>query len=217
MLEVTELTKYLGGRRVLDGLTLSCASGEVCAVVGENGAGKSTLLRIVSGMIEPDAGHVVINGELLEVSRPSARRQLGYAPDATEALPDLLVEEFMSLVRALKHLKTGDQLEPDFLVWRERLGLTGIWNQRLNTLSFGQRKRACTLAALAGDPWLLILDEPSNGLDPAGVEWMLRLIESRQAVGKATLLASNDRPFVSRLQARQYLLQAGKVAEKTAE
>jgi ABC-type multidrug transport system ATPase subunit len=213
MLEVSDVTKYLGGRRVLDGLTLSCAGGEVCAVLGENGAGKSTLLRVVSGMIAPDAGRVVINGELLEISGPSARRQLGYAPDASEALPDLLVAEFVSLVRALKRVGTGERLEADFLAWRERLGLAGIWDQRLSTLSFGQRKRACTLAALVGDPWLLILDEPSNGLDPAGVDLMVGLIESRQTAGKATLLASNDRPFVSRLRARHYLLHQGKVAE----
>jgi ABC-type multidrug transport system ATPase subunit len=123
------------------------------------------------------------------------------------------VEEFVSLVRALKHVGTDDRLEAELLAWRERLGLASIWNQRLSTLSFGQRKRACALAALVGDPWLLVLDEPSNGLDPAGVDLMVRLIEDRRTARKATLLASNDLPFVSRLHARQYLLHAGKIAE----
>jgi ABC-type multidrug transport system ATPase subunit len=212
MLEVEGVMKRLAGRRVLDGVSVSCASGEVCAILGENGAGKSTLLRVVCGTVEPDAGHVAIQGHELRGGGIAARRRLGYVPDATETLPDLLVEELVSLVCALKELPKNEKLQAEISLWRDRLALTPTWGQRFQTLSFGQRKRTCTLMALLGDPWLLILDEPSNGLDPGGVELMVDLIAERQRQGKAVLLASNDLPFLSHLHAKRHRLENGKLS-----
>ena len=201
MLHARDLRQAYRGRRVLDGLELACAPGEVCAVLGENGAGKSTLLRVLCGMLEPERGSVLIRGHELTGGGVDARRHLGYVPDGTEALPDLSLREFIALVRALKQLSADGAAERELAARRERWGLGEAWHQRLATLSFGQRKRACLLAALLGDPWLLILDEPSNGLDPSGVAQVLELITERQARGQATLLATNDLPFVRQLAA----------------
>jgi ABC-type multidrug transport system ATPase subunit len=184
---------------VLDGVELACAPGEVCAVLGENGAGKSTLLRVLCGMLEPEGGAILIQGHELTGGGVEARRHLGYVPDGTELLPDLSLREFIALVRSLRQLPADAAAERDLASRRQRLGLEQAWHQRLATLSFGQRKRACLLAALLGDPWLLILDEPSNGLDPSGVAQVLELIAERQARHQATLLASNDLPFVRQL------------------
>jgi ABC-type multidrug transport system ATPase subunit len=184
---------------VLDGLELACAPGEVCAVLGENGAGKSTLLRVLCGMLEPERGTVLLQGHELTGGGVEARRHLGYVPDGTEPLPDLSLREFIALVRSLKKLPADAAAERDLASRREALGLAQAWHQRLATLSFGQRKRACLLAALLGDPGLLILDEPSNGLDPAGVEQVLGLISERQARGQASLLATNDLAFLRQL------------------
>lgn len=214
MLEVVDVEKRLGGRRVLDRICLTCGPSEVCAVLGRNGAGKSTLLRVVAGMIEPDAGRVSVLGEPVTGGGTRARRHLGYVPDATDALPDLLVEEFVALVRALKDVPKDERAERELATWRERLELQSVWKQRLSSLSFGQRKRACTLAALVGDPWLLVLDEPSNGLDAAGSELLVELIATRRARGLATLLASNDLPFVEAVGARRYELRDGRIVEK---
>jgi ABC-type multidrug transport system ATPase subunit len=199
VLHARDLCQAYRGRRVLDGLELACAPGEVCAVLGENGAGKSTLLRVLCGMLEPERGTVLLQGHELTGGGVEARRHLGYAPDGTEPLPDLSLREFISLVRSLKQLSAGAAAERELASRRERLGLAQAWYQRLATLSFGQRKRACLLAALLGDPWLLILDEPSNGLDPSGVGLVLELIRERQARDQATLLATNDLPFVRQL------------------
>lgn len=168
-------------------------------MLGENGVGKSTLLRVLCGMLEPEHGAVTIQGHELTGGGVEARRHLGYVPDGRETLPDLSASEYVALVRSLRQLPADAAAERELDSWRERLGLAGAWHQRLATLSFGQRKRACLLAALLGDPWLLILDEPSNGLDPSGVVLVLELIAGRQAQGKATLLATNDLPFLRQL------------------
>lgn len=211
MLHVKAVSKAFLGRPVLDGIELGCAPGEVCAILGANGSGKSTLLRILSGMIEPDRGSVSILGEPLARGGIAARRQLGYVPDGLASLPDLLVQEFMALVRSLKQPASNPIAEQCWLSWRNQLGLDPIWYQRLGTLSFGQRKRACTLAALIGDPWLLLCDEPSNGLDASGSELMLELIRQRKAAGQATVVTTHDQPFAERLEARQFQLEAGKL------
>jgi ABC-type multidrug transport system ATPase subunit len=201
VLHVRDLTKAYRGRRVLDRLELACAAGEVCAVLGENGAGKSTLLRVLCGMLEPERGAIAIQGHELRGGGVEARRQLAYVPDGTETLPDLSLREFIALVRSLKQLPADAAAERELAARREWLGLEQAWHQRLATLSFGQRKRACLLAALLGDPWLLILDEPSNGLDPSGVAQVLELIAERRTRARATLLATNDLPFVRQLAA----------------
>ncbi len=211
MLVARGLSKTFRGRRVLDAIELTCTAGEVCVVLGENGSGKSTLLRVLCGMLEPDAGMVSILGHPLLDGGVEARRHLGYVPDGTDALPELSLREYISLVRALRGLANDHRVEQELLAWRERLELRAAWHQRLHTLSYGQRKRAGLLAALLGDPWLLILDEPSNGLDAGGVSLLCQLCQERRSSGRVTLLASNDVPFVSRLTARVLRIGAGKL------
>lgn len=213
MLVASGVSKTFRGRRVLDALELRCQPGEVCALLGENGSGKSTLLRVLCGMIEPDSGTVSIQGHPLQGGGVEARRHVGYVPDGTDALPELSLREYVSLVRALRRLPADEPAEQELLSWRDRLELRGAWHQRLHTLSYGQRKRASLLAALLGAPWLLILDEPSNGLDTDGVSLLCQLCEERRRASQVTLLAANDLPFVARLHARVLRLKAGKLSE----
>jgi ABC-type Mn2+/Zn2+ transport system ATPase subunit len=135
----------------------------------------------------------------------AARRALGYAPDTSDAFPDLSVRELLALVAALKRAAPP----PDAL--RERLGLAAVWHQRLRTLSFGQVKRTWLLAALVGDPPLLILDEPSNGLDPAGAADLADLLRERAAAGHAALVATNDAAFAARLGGARHRLAAARL------
>lgn len=173
----------------LKNITMNLKDGDRVGLVGHNGAGKSTLLRLCAGLLEPDAGRILLGGVSLSSVGARAQRHLGYVPDATEPLPEILVGEFVALVSALK------QAPPPPPELAERLSVRELWTQRLSTLSFGQRKRACVLAAHVGDPWLLVLDEPTNGLDPAGSALMQSLLVARAAAGKATILATNDAPF----------------------
>ncbi len=214
MLKLTDVCKVMASRRVLDGVNLSLARGEIGVVLGENGAGKSTLLRVVSGVLTADRGEVAIGGVSMRRDEVRAKGNLGYVPDATDALPELLVREFIDLVRALKRapLPTAN---PPAVPWIERLGLGTVWGQSMGSLSFGQRKRVCVLAALCGDPPLLAMDEPSNGLDPEGVALMTEIVHERQKSDGATLLSTNDAAFATRIGGSRYRLARGTLTRVT--
>jgi ABC-type multidrug transport system ATPase subunit len=196
MLHATALTKKLAGRAVLDGVELTCGPAQVVLVLGRNGAGKSTLLRVLAGLLEPDSGAVTLDGQAVHGARAPARRRIGYLPDATDIFPELSVRELVALVEALKQAPFSDE---QGRAWRSRLGLDEVWDQRLRTLSLGQRKRAYAMAALVGSPWLLVLDEPTNGLDPAGCDVIRQIITERQVAGEGTVVASNDLAFAGAL------------------
>ncbi len=214
MLSVQKLAKWLGGRFVLDGLDLELARGETAHVLGSNGSGKSTLLRVLSGVFEAEAGEVFIAGVSLKSDPVRAKAQVGYVPDGLEALPDLSVSEFVQLARALKGLPGAPgETETD---WKQRLGLDPVWRRRVNTLSFGQRKRVLSLVALLGNPGLLLLDEPSNGLDPGGIDLMVALCEERQRAGQCQLIATNDLAFVERVGGLCYRLLHGRLEPASA-
>ncbi|HET6151211.1 MAG TPA: ABC transporter ATP-binding protein [Polyangia bacterium] len=204
-LEIRQVGKRLGGKKVLVDVNLRCVAAEIALVAGANGSGKSTLLRVMVGLLEADHGSVMVRGH--PVASVDGRRQLGYVPDTTDLLPELSVQEFVSLVQTLKQAQTPAGL-------RESLGLAETWRQRLRTLSFGQRKRVCLLAALIGDPWLLVLDEPTNGLDADGCALMTRLVVDRQRQGLATVVACNDATFIGTLgtmKATRYRIDAARL------
>jgi ABC-type multidrug transport system ATPase subunit len=191
-LRVVALTKSLGGKPVLRGLSLEVGDRETVAVVGANGSGKSTLLRIVAGVLAPASGDVLLDGASL-LNDPSLRRHVGYVPEGADPLPHLSVTELLSLTASLRRtsVPAGEMLE--------RLGVTPIAHQRLGTLSLGQRRRACLAAAMVGDPWLLVCDEPTNGLSVDGVAELATLIRDR---GKACLVATHDASFAEAIGAR---------------
>ena len=191
-LRLVDVGKRLGGRRVLDKVGLELDGGAL-AVVGPNGCGKTTLLRIVAGVLVPDEGDVLLDGHRLD------RARLGYVPEAADPPAHLTVDELLALVAALRR---APPLAP---TRKAELGLDGIAGQRLGSLSLGQRRRACLGAALVGGPWLLVLDEPTNGLDPAGVDLLARLLREHAARG-AILLATHDLAFADGLGARRLAL-----------
>jgi ABC-type multidrug transport system ATPase subunit len=183
-LAVRAVRKRLGGRQVLGGLSLDLERG-VLAILGANGSGKTTLLRIVAGVLDPDEGSVSIKG--LPLRR--AHAHLGYVPKSADPPPHLTVLELERLCGALRG---APPLDPAL---RDRLGVGATAGQRIGSLSLGQRRRACLAAALVGAPWLLVLDEPTNGLDPDGVAMLAALLVERAAAGGATLVATHDLDF----------------------
>ncbi|MFO0577621.1 MAG: ABC transporter ATP-binding protein [Polyangia bacterium] len=209
---VQDLHKRLGGQRVLDGANLRCGPGETVVVRGPNGTGKSTLLRLISGILVPDAGQIRLGALRLDPEGgdgAAARRHIGYVPDASEPLPELLVEEFFRLWATLKQLPAGSGHAAAEL--RERLGVGGLMRRRLTALSFGQRKRVCLCGALLGDPHLLLCDEPSDGLDPDGVAAVLALLRERAGRGRSAVLTTNDLSFAQAVGGTAYFVRAGKL------
>jgi ABC-2 type transport system ATP-binding protein len=209
VLSVRGLEKRLGGRWVIRGLQLELGAGQTAVVLGPNGSGKSTLLRLLCGMLDADGGEVRVAGHLLLDQPMRAKAALGYVPDGLEALPDLRVSEFVRLVRALRSLPAA--LTDAELVWKQRLGVGEVWAERLRTLSFGQRKRVALFCASCGDPALLLLDEPSNGLDPAATELIIEFLDERRRAGKSQLVASNDLELVARVGGVRYRLVDGRL------
>jgi len=214
-LAVRGLSKRLSTRPVLRDIDLDGGDGELIAIVGENGSGKSTLLRLLAGIFEPDQGQIQIDGHEVRGGGTLARQQLAYVPDASEPLPDLTLREFLALVAALKGAALPDP------ALHSRLHLDALGDQRLGSMSFGQRKRACLLSAFIGDPWLWLLDEPTNGIDPEGVALIQALLAERKETRRATILATNDQPFVTALAAdlaaRVLRLRDGTLFEPKAE
>ncbi len=192
-LSVRSLRVRLDGRPVLRGVSLELEPGQVLAVVGPNGSGKTTLLRTVAGVLAPDEGSVTIKGEPLR----RARRHLGYVPEGADPPPHLTVAELEALVASVR------RAPPLSHALRERLGVTAYRDQRIGSLSLGQRRRACLAAALVGDPWLLVLDEPTNGLDPSGVGDLAALLGERRDAGHGALISTHDLAFADILGARR--------------
>lgn len=212
LLKFVDVHKQFGRKVVLAGATVTAASSEIVVIAGQNGSGKSTLLRLACGILEPTSGQIQIGGFSMRRQPQRAKALLGYVPDGLEAMPDLLASEFIALVRTLKPAPNGKPAPLDER-WKDRLGVSAFWDQRLLALSFGQRKRVALLAALCGDPPLLLIDEPTNGLDAQGVELIHTLLEQRRTAGAVTLLSTNDIPFASALHATYYHLSGGNLIQ----
>lgn len=199
-LEARGLGKRRSGRWVLDDVSFTIGAGEVVALVGGNGAGKSTLLACAAGALEPDRGWVAIAG-----ATSGRRRHVGYAPEGADAPGHLTAAELWALVSALR---PGAALDDDAVA---RLALAPLAGLRLERMSLGQRRRAVLGAALIGAPPVLLLDEPDNGLDVAGLDALVALIGREAARGAAVVVATHDPAVRERLAARPLAMAAGRL------
>jgi ABC-2 type transport system ATP-binding protein len=200
-IEVRGLGKRRGGRWVLDDVSFTIDRGEVVALIGGNGAGKSTLLACAAGALDADRGWVAIAG-----ATSGRRRHVGYAPEAGDAPGHLTGAELWRLVSALHGGATLDDEATTLLA------LATVAPLRLERMSLGQRRRAVLAAALIGAPPALLLDEPDNGLDAAGLDALVTLVAREAARGAAVLVATHDPAVRERLGARNLTLVDGRLA-----
>lgn len=190
VLRLAGISKTLGARRVLFDVSLDVSAGEVVLLVGRNGAGKTTLLRIASGYLDPDAGVVTIGGISMASARRRAQSRLGYLPEHSPVPAELTVREHLTLRARLKQAAMARRRGSDRTVAMvdEAMAAAGVINeasQRIGTLSKGFRQRVGLADALLGTPPLLLLDEPTSGMDPIQVRALrdqLALAGQRQAV-----------------------------------
>ena len=185
MIEVRELTKRYGRTPAVDRLSFAVRPGLVTGFLGPNGAGKSTTMRAIVGRDAPDSGEALVNGRgYATIPRPM--HVLGALLDATAVHPGR--SAYHHLLALARTNRIGASAVAANL---ERVGLAGVARKRVGTYSLGMKQRLGIAAALLGDPAILMLDEPVNGLDPEGVRWIRELMRGLAAEGRTVLVSSH--------------------------
>lgn len=184
-IDVHELTKEYGGRRAVDHLTFSVLPGRVTGFLGPNGAGKSTTMRLVLGLDRPNSGTATVGGRAY-ASLDEPLRQVGALLDAGAAHGSRTARDHLRALAATNRIPEGRVDEV-----LEEAGLASVARRRVRTYSLGMRQRLGIAAALLGDPPVMLLDEPSNGLDPEGIIWIRELLRRLAREGRTVLVSSH--------------------------
>ncbi len=213
MLSLSRISKSFGARRALDEVTLEVNAGEAVLLVGRNGAGKTTLLRIATGFLDADAGDISIDGIAI-AERARAQSRLGYLPEHAPAPAELGVRDHLRTRARLKGIADADAAVAAVM---KAADITAEAGRRIGFLSKGSRQRVGLADALLGDPPLLVLDEPTSGMDPIQTK-ELRAHLALAAKQRAVLVSSHAVADLEGLAARIAVLRDGKlVASDTPE
>ena len=200
-----ELTKRYGGVVAVDGVTFALERGTVTGFLGPNGAGKTTTLRLLLGLAEPTSGEaLVFGGRYRELERPLCR--VGAVLESTDFHPSRSGRDHLLTLALASGLPLG-RVE-DVL---ELVELADAAGRRVRTYSLGMRQRLGLAGALLGDPDLLILDEPANGLDPAGVRWLRSFLQTLAAEGRSVLVSSHLLAEVAQTVDRVLIIDRGRL------
>ncbi len=165
MIEVKNLHKSFGDNHVLRGLNFSVPQNHITGLIGPNGSGKSTTIRILTGFSDPDAGSVTVNGKPMSVSAVETKRLIGYAPENAASYREHTVKQYLTFIARLRGVPKSDvKTEVERAV--DAFALAPVYTQAIGTLSKGYRHRTSLGQCLLGDPPVIIMDEPTDGLDP---------------------------------------------------
>ncbi|MBB3061134.1 ATP-binding cassette domain-containing protein [Microbulbifer rhizosphaerae] len=210
MLEVSNLSRCYGAFKAVDNVSFAIGKGEIVGLLGHNGAGKTTIMKMLSGYLEPDAGGVRMDGLDLAVHTKRIQRQLGYLPENLPLYGELSVADYLDYAADLKGL-TGDEKRTEIRRAIAATQLAAKLDSPISTLSRGFKQRVGVAQAILGRPRLLILDEPTNGLDPSQTQQMRELIReiSREAT---VILSTHILQEVDALCDRVLIVSAGRLA-----
>jgi len=210
MIEVESLTKLYGDFRALNNVSFGVEKGEVLAFLGPNGAGKSTTMKILTGYIAPNSGGASIGGHDVVTESRAVRERIGYLPETTPLYYDMQVNEFLTLAARLRGMPRA--LRQGRLGWvAEICFLRPFWRKPIGQLSRGQKQRVGFAAAILHDPDVLILDEPTAGLDPNQIQEVRERIRSF-AGHKTILLSTHILQEVHAMCDRVVLISQGEIA-----
>jgi ABC-2 type transport system ATP-binding protein len=209
MLSVRSLVKEFGARRAVDGVSFEVEKGTVLGFLGPNGAGKSTTMRMITGFIPPTSGTALINGHDVTESPIEARRNLGYLPENAPSYPEMTVQEFLRFMAEMRGFRGADRNKAADAAM-EKCFLGNVRNQTIETLSKGYRQRTCFAQAILHDPKVLILDEPTDGLDP-NQKYVVRNMIKEMAAEKVIVLSTHVLEEVDAICTRVLVINQGKV------
>ena len=188
MIQVSHLTKVYGRRTAVQDLSFTVEDGQICGLLGPNGAGKSTVMNILTGYLAPTSGSVSVEGHPLPEEAAAARACVGYLPETPPLYPDMTVAEYLRFAAELKGVRRAGRAAAVAAAAR-RTGVEDVLPRLIRSLSKGYRQRVGIAQALLSDPKVIILDEPTVGLDPAQVTGIRRLIQ--QLGHKHTVILSS--------------------------
>ncbi len=209
MIEIKNVTKKYPNITAVDHISFEVKDGEVVGFLGPNGAGKSTTMNMITGFIEPTEGQIIVNGFDISKKPKKAKKQIGYMPEGTPLYTELTVKEFVSYMAELKGVKSKQRKEMVKRVIGE-VGLENVQNKIIRNLSRGYKQRVSMAGALIGDPDVIILDEPTVGLDPKQITEIRNLIKE---LGKkhTVILSSHILSEVSQICERVVIINSGKI------
>jgi ABC-2 type transport system ATP-binding protein len=209
MIKVQNLSKVFGTKRAVDDISFSVERGEVLGFLGPNGAGKSTTMRMITGFIPPSGGSVSVGGHDIGEDPIPARRLIGYLPENAPAYSDMTVYGFLSFAAEIRGLR-GDAKKSAIGRAVEMCFLDGVLHQSVDTLSKGYRHRTCFAQSIIHDPDVLILDEPTDGLDPNQKHEVRTLIRT-MGEKKAIIFSTHILEEVDAACSRAIIIDRGKI------
>ena len=205
-LELRQIDKSFGEKRVLQGVSLSAEGGRAFGLLGRNGAGKTTTIRILMNVFPADGGQVLFDGAPIDYEKV----QFGYLPEERGLYPKKKIIDQLSYFAQLKGLsRRGAVREVDR--WLERLGMTEYRDKRLDTLSKGNQQKIQLVTALAHDPQVIILDEPFSGLDPVNAMLLKDVVKEEIARGKIVFFSSHQMNYIEEFCDSIAILNGGRV------
>jgi ABC-2 type transport system ATP-binding protein len=216
LIEADGLAKSFGALKAVDGISLKVPRGQVLGFLGPNGAGKSTTMRLITGFLEPDTGRARIAGFDVQEQAKEAKKRLGYLPEGAPLYAEMTPKGLLTFVAELRGLE-GDKLANAVAKAVERTGLRPVLDQTIETLSKGYKRRVGIAQAILHEPEVLIMDEPTDGLDPNQKHHVRELI-TEMAREKAIIVSTHILEEVEAVCTRAVVINRGRiVADGTAE
>ena len=209
MITVKNVCKKYGSFVAVDNISFEINDGEIIGLLGPNGAGKSTTMNMLTGFIEPTSGEILINGFNISKKSKKAKANIGYMPENVPLYKDLTVKEFINYMAELKYVKGKDKknMVSDIMA---KTNLTDVQNKLIKNLSRGYKQRVSMAGALVGSPKILILDEPTVGLDPKQITEIRNLIKSL-AKDHTIIISSHILSEISQMCEKVIILNKGKL------
>ena len=208
MLEVKNLKKCFGDFQAVKGVSFSVKEGEVLGFLGPNGAGKSTTMRMITGFLPPTSGTAVICGHDIQTDPVGAKKCLGYLPESAPSYRAMTVTDFLTFIAEVRGCTDVRKAVRDAIV---EANLSKVEHQTIETLSKGYRQRTCFAQAIISDPDVLIMDEPTDGLDPNQKFEVRKMIRAMAEKGKAIIISTHILEEVDAVCTRALIIAAGEI------
>jgi ABC-2 type transport system ATP-binding protein len=209
MIEVEQLSKHFGSKRAVDDISFTVEKGEILGFLGPNGAGKSTTMRMITGFIPPTSGRVRIGGADVSDAPLAARKQIGYLPENAPVYPDMTVQGYLEFCAEVRGF-AGSERQRRVAATIEKCFLANVTFQTVSTLSKGYKQRVCFAQSILHDPAYLILDEPTDGLDPNQKHEVRQMIKT-MATEKAIIFSTHILDEVDAVCTRAIIIADGRI------